>query len=194
MRKLGYLLGFLVLVAIEGCIAQPARANWPWEAEKAPAKSAWPWKDCDCSPCTCDPKECVCPNCATGCGKGKAGAASLTDAVYSVGVVDAPATAWPFSTQVASSVPTQTFHTEMRQVCNGTSCQMVAVTVPDMASVGGTSAVTYAASAPCSTCGTSTAYTGSDGTASAPRTFRTPIRTILGRIFGGRKGGRGCGG
>lgn len=178
---------------------------------------------CDCAPCTCPPGTCTCPDCAVGCKKG--GAASVADATYSVGYSGIVSPVDPVTPQPMG----QTYHTEYRQVCNGRTCSMVAVSVPDAPGIINTPAQPYqpkyGAGSTCPCCGmtmtaeqaakmnataptasatpmyatTMTGYTsyssgdGSDDSGSASgRTFRTPIRSILFRGRGARKGG--CGG
>lgn len=204
-------LTLIVLLCIQPCFA---RAEWPFDQ---PKEAAWPFasKPCDCNPCTCDPATCTCANCANGCRN------AVGQATYTVGMVDDPFNMAPTTPTVQA--PVQTYHTEYRQVCNGSSCQMVAVSVPDAPR-----AATFAAGSTCPCCGMvmnaeqaakmnvtcpngvcqpQTMYgspmmgacangscgNGDDGTGAA--SGRTgPIRRIFGRIFRGRKGGGCCGG
>lgn len=157
-----------------------AHADWPFADTKA---ADWPFKEkpCDCNPCTCDPASCKCAACANGCRK--AGSAAQEEVAF-VGFETAQAAQ---ATQVAQGTA-QGFHTEYRQVCNGTSCQMVAVSVPDGAA--------YAAGN-CATCATGNCATGNCGASGSSEAGGCgasgrsgPLRRVFGRLFRGRR----CGG
>lgn len=177
-------LAFIACAIVSSC--SPAFAGEPLSYSSLKPLCVSSLKGCDCNPCTCDPATCACPNCDIGC-KRSAGTATANEVASFVGA-DA------FFVPQAPTAPTTAapgFHTEYRKVCNGTSCQMVAVSVPDL-SEGSTAFATTTPSAyvsgtsSCASCASGAQASGQEGR------VRGPIRRILGRIFRGRKGG-GCG-
>lgn len=139
MKSLSIKIGMIAFVFL--AFAGVSKAEWPWTDEK-------PKKACECvkgEPCICD-KNCTCAD-GIGCKNKGVGQQGIAADTFFVG--SDVTTSWPYpATVVADTTPVQTYHTEYRQVCNGSSCQMVAVTVPDQPK-----AKTYAAGSTCPCCG-----------------------------------------
>jgi hypothetical protein len=136
---------------------------------------------CTCDPCTCDPKSCTCPNCEAGCKK----QAAQSEQVAFVG--SDPFQTAPASVEASQPATQAGYHTEYRKVCNGTSCQMVPVTVRDAGAVDAQSysapAFTSCSTGTCGSVGAVSASGSSCSSGSCGNGFmsRGPVRRLFSR-------------
>lgn len=179
------LIAFLGCLLVYGCVGSAFADGLPPSQLPGLPASVLP-KACDCNPCTCDPKDCKCEGCALGCRKSGAQASAAEELAFVGFEATQPVSTLPRA-PVAAPVASSGFHTEYRQVCNGTSCQMVAVSVPDQAA----QATTYSATpayGPSTFTYTSSSSCGSQAQGGMNGAFmsRGPLRRVFGRAFRGR--------